>query len=209
MTKPEKPAGMATLVVQSNDVEHQVMELKLGVNRLGRSPDNDFQIEHPTISATHCEVLLAEDQVTVRDCDSTNGTFVGGEAIHEARLSAGQTFSMGDVEILVETTDVTVAIPKFDVPRPAPPVVLADGSLLCPRHPKMRATHQCTNCREVLCDKCMHHMRRRGGKLLDLCPLCSHKCESIGGEKKKKKSLLGLLQRTTKLPFLRRSREAE
>jgi hypothetical protein len=43
------------------------------------------------------------------------------------------------------------------------------------------------------------------------CPLCSHPCVPIGGEKRKKRSLLGLLQKTVKLPFLHgsKSRSAE
>jgi len=53
-----------------------------------------------------------------------------------------------------------------------------------------------------MCDACVHLLRRRGGKPLKLCPLCSHKCEPIGGQKKKKKSLLSFLQKTVKLPFL-------
>src|SRR2546428_3908240 len=117
---------MARLVIKSGNGTDQVLELKLGLNRLGRAPENDFQIEHPTVSATHCEMLLSEGQLIVRDCDSTNGTFVDGEMIKEATLSAGESFSVGDIKILVETTEVTIAIPKFDIPRPAPPVVLTD-----------------------------------------------------------------------------------
>jgi pSer/pThr/pTyr-binding forkhead associated (FHA) protein len=147
--------------------------------------------------------------VTVRDCDSTNGIFVDGGQVQEAKLSAGQTLRVGDVELRVENTEVTIAIPKFDVPRPAPPVVLSDGSLICPRHPQAAATHQCTHCREVLCDDCVHRLRRRGGKVLKLCPICSHSCAPIGGEQKKKKSLLQFLQKTVKLPFLRHSGRAE
>jgi pSer/pThr/pTyr-binding forkhead associated (FHA) protein len=192
---------MARLVVKAAEMGNQVIELNLGVNRLGRSPTNDFPIEHPTVSATHCELVLADDGVTVRDCASANGTFVNGERVEEARLSAGETLHLGAVELLVETTDVTIAIPKFETPRPAPPVVLPDGSLICPRHPKARATHQCTHCREVLCDACVHRLRRRGGKAMALCPLCSHPCTVIGGEKPKKRSLLGLWRKTVKLPF--------
>ena len=194
---------MARLVITTAAIGSQVIELNLGVNRLGRSSKNDFPIEHSTVSARHCEVVLADEGVLVRDCDSTNGTFVDGQRIQEASLSAGQTLRLGDVELLVETTEVTIAIPSFDMPRPAPPVVLADGSLICPRHPKARATHQCTHCREVLCDACVHHLRRRGGKLMKFCPLCSHPCVPIGGEKKKRKSLFGLWRKTVKLPFFR------
>ena len=105
-----------------------MIELNLGVNRFGRSPENHFQIEHPTVSDMHCEIVLADEGVVVRDCASTNGTFVGGQRIEEASLSAGESLHLGEVELLVETTEVTVAIPEFDIPRPAPPVVLPDGS---------------------------------------------------------------------------------
>jgi hypothetical protein len=192
---------MARLVFKSAEFGERVIELHLGVNRLGRSPKSDFQIEHPTVSATHCEIVLADGGVVVRDCASANGTFLGGESIKEARLSAGQNLRLGAVELLVESADVTIAIPKFDVPRPAPPVVLSDGSLLCPRHPKARVTHQCTHCREVMCDACVHFLRRRGGKLMRFCPLCGHECEPLGGETRKRKSFFGLWPKTVKLPF--------
>jgi pSer/pThr/pTyr-binding forkhead associated (FHA) protein len=194
---------VARLIVKSEGFNNQVIQLRLGVNRLGRSEDNDFQIEHSTISSCHCELVIGSGSITVRDCNSTNGTFVSGQQISEATLVAGQTLCLGDVELFVESTDVTIAIPKFDVERPAPPVVLTDGGLVCPRHPQARVTHQCTNCREILCDACVHRLRRRGGKVFKFCPLCSGKVEVLGGEKKKKKSLLtALLQKTVKLPFL-------
>ena len=193
---------MARLIVKSAEMGNRVIELNLGLNRLGRSPKNDFPIEHPTVSARHCDIVLANDGVLVRDCTSANGTFVDGERIQEATLSVGQTLHLGEVELVVETIEVTIAIPKFDMPRPAPPVVLSDGGLICPRHPKARATHQCTHCHEVLCADCVHRLRRRGGKLLEFCPLCSHLCVPLGGEKKKKKSLFGLWDKTVKLPFL-------
>jgi FHA domain len=181
----------------------RVLELNMGLNHLGRSPANDIQIEHPTVSARHCEIVLAGDGLLLRDCESANGTFVGGERVTKARLVGGQTLRLGTVELLVETTEVNIAIPKFDMPRPAPPVVLADGSFICPRHPKAIATYQCTHCHEVLCDACMHRLRRRGGKLMRFCPLCSHPCVPLSPEKRKKKSLFGLWRKTVKLPFFR------
>jgi pSer/pThr/pTyr-binding forkhead associated (FHA) protein len=200
---------MAKLLIKSEGFHGKVLELNLGVNRFGRVEGNDFQIEHPTISAKHCEVILGDNQLIVRDCGSTNGTFIDGQPIGEARLSAGQTLRIGDVELLVETTEVNVAIPKFDTPHQGSPVVLSDGRLVCPRHKQALATHQCTHCRQVMCDECVHHLRRQGGKLLKLCPLCSHKVEEIGGVKKKKKTFLGFLQKTVKMPFLRSSRGDE
>src|ERR1051326_7935991 len=138
--------GMAKLLIKSEGFHGKVLELNLGVNRFGRVEGNDFQIEHPTISAKHCEVILGDNQLIVRDCGSTNGTFIDGQPIGEARLSAGQTLRIGDVELLVETTEVNVAIPKFDTPHQGSPVVLSDGRLVCPRHKQALATPQCTHC---------------------------------------------------------------
>jgi hypothetical protein len=194
---------MANLIIRSEGFGAQVLHLNLGLNRFGRSQDNDFPIDHPTVSATHCEIEVGDGTLKVRDCASTNGTFVEGRPVKEASLSAGQILRLGGVEFLVETTEVTIAIPKCEVARPAPPVVLSDGSMVCPRHKHARATHQCTHCREVLCDECVHRLKRRGGKLLKLCPLCSHTCEVIGGEKKKKQTFLSLLRKTVKLPLPR------
>src|SRR5438309_1968351 len=105
---------MARLLIKSDGFGNQVLDLRLGVNRFGRTPDNDFQIEHPTISANHCELVLSANGLTVRDCNSTNGTFISSEQVQEAELSAGQVLRLGDVEFFVETTDATVAIPKFE-----------------------------------------------------------------------------------------------
>ncbi len=193
---------MARLVITSDGFGEQVIELKLGANRLGRSPECEFPIEHPTVSAIHCEIMLVAGGLLVRDCASTNGTLIDGRPIQQAEIRTGQVLRLGCVELLVETTEVTIGIPKFDMPRPAPPVVLADGSLICPRHPQARATHQCTHCREVMCDQCLHRLRRRGGKVLKLCPLCSRRCLPIEREKPKKPSMLRLFGKTVKLPFL-------
>ena len=203
------PESMAKLLIKTNGVESRVLELCLGVNRVGRSPGNHFQLDHPTVSTTHCELVLGGDGVLLRDCDSTNGTFVNGKRVQQATLRAGQTVHLGDVELFVETTEVIVAIPQFDRPRPAPPVVLPNGAMLCPRHPQAPATHQCTHCHEVMCAGCVHHLRRHGGKMFMFCPLCSSPVEIIGGVKPKKKSFLGMLKQTVKVPFLRGKRRPD
>ncbi len=196
---------MARILVITTGVRDEVIELKLGVNRFGRSPENDFPINHSTLSSHHCEIALREGGVFLRDCGSTNGTFLNGEPIQEVQLAAGQTLHMGEVEFLVENVDVKVAIPKIEVQVAAPPVVKTDGSIMCRRYGHGRATHQCTHCLELLCDTCVTKLRRRGGKVLKLCALCSSPVELIGAPKKKKRSFFGLLSETVKMPFLRGS----
>ncbi len=200
---------MATLVIKSPGFEQRNIHFRLGLNRMGRSPEAEFTIEHPTISAIHCALEFRDGALRVRDCGSTNGTFVDGKRVLEATLSAGQILRLGDVELVVENAEVTIAIPKFDVPVPAPPVFRADGVMMCRRHEEVPATHRCTHCREVLCDACVHHLRRSRGKLLLLCPLCSHPCTPIAPESRQKKTIVGFLLKTVKMPFLRQPRSRD
>jgi FHA domain len=194
---------MARLLIKTAGLENRILELRLGVNRVGRDPDCEFRVEHPTISSLHCEFSLTNDGVYLRDCRSTNGTFINGKPVMEAWLDPGQTVHLGDVELFVETTDANVAIPKFERPRPKPPVVLPGGAMICPRHPQEQATYRCTYCREVMCGHCIHIMRIKGGQPLFLCTLCSHKCEpiAVAAPPKKKKGFFGILADTVKLKF--------
>ena len=180
-------------------------KLKLGINRFGRSPNSDFQIVDPSVSFMHCDVELSSDEILVRDCGSTNGTFIQGNRIESGKLSVGETLRLGEVELISEATEVIIAIPRFEVPRTAPPVVRADGAMICPRHADVPSTHRCTFCREIMCEACVRRLRRRGGKILELCPKCSHRCERIV-PKKKKKGLFGFLNETIKLPLSRARR---
>lgn len=184
---------MARLLVKTDGLNAKLIDLKLGANRVGRHPDNDFSIEHPTISSVHCEIILQDSGVILRDLESTNGTFVDNEPVQQAQLSPGQIVRLGDVELLVETIDCTIAIPKFSNPElPAPPVVRKDGAMMCERHSHAPVTHRCTVCQETMCEACVHRLRRKGSKkVLWLCPICSGLVEPIGGPvKPKKKSLL-------------------
>jgi pSer/pThr/pTyr-binding forkhead associated (FHA) protein len=193
---------MARLLIKTEGFEQQTLELRLGVNHVGRDPECDLPINHFTVSIRHCELVLTNDGVFLRDCDSTNGTFINGDPVKEAWLMPGQELRLGDVELFVESTEATIAIPQFERPRPKPPVVLPDGAMLCPRHPQLQAAYKCTHCSEIMCNACVHVMRRKGGQPLFLCPLCSQKCERISvAQPKKKKGFLGFLQDTVKLKF--------
>jgi len=193
---------MARLIIKNEGFGNRVLELSMGVNRVGRDPECEICLDHDTISSLHCELALTDDGVHIRDCNSTNGTFINGEPVKEAWLDAGQELKIGDVELLVESIAVTIAIPKIEHEPPKAPVILENGANACSRHPEIQATFACTFCTETMCNACVRVMRRRGGQPLYLCRLCSHKCERIGSvEPKKKKSFFGMLQDTVRLKF--------
>ena len=202
---------MARLLIQMEGMENRSLNLRLGLNHIGRNPECDFQIDHATVSSRHCELVLSTEGVLLRDCNSTNGTFVDCEPVKEAWLRTGQTVNLGDVKLLVESTEITISIPKFQQPAAAPrkfpptgvgsPVVMPADALICPRHLQALATYKCTQCSELMCSKCVKTLKRHGGLPLFLCPVCSGKCERINTEPQKKKSFLDILRRTVKLPF--------
>ena len=193
---------MARLLIKTEGLANRTLELRLGVNHVGRDPQCDFPINHFTVSTHHCELIVSNNGVVLRDCDSTNGTFVNGQPVREVWLEPGQQVRLGEVELVVESTEVNIAIPKFERERVKPPVMLADGVMICPRHPQELATFQCTHCREIMCSACVHVLKRKGGLPLFLCPLCSNKCERLAIAKpQKKKGLLNYLTDTVRLKF--------
>lgn len=56
---------------------------------IGRTLNNAFVIEHPSVSKQHARIYFQEDKYSVSDLDSSNGTFVDGKRIKESALIDG------------------------------------------------------------------------------------------------------------------------
>ncbi len=93
---------VAKLVIKTKGLPSETLELKQGVHRIGRSPQNEFVIKHDTLSRFHCEVEVKEDSMWVRDLDSSNGTFVDDVPAKElTELRKGQKLRLGEVVLEV------------------------------------------------------------------------------------------------------------
>lgn len=194
---------MARLLIKTAGLENRTFDLRLGINRVGRDPNCDFTIHHPSVSSIHCEIIVSADGVMLRDCNSTNGTFLNGDPVTETWLARGQDVRLGEVDLFVESTEVNVAIPQYERERPKAPALLEGGAIACSRHAQEIATYRCTHCKDVICNHCIRIMRIKGGSPLFLCPSCSHKCEPIVSTAgaKKKKGFFASLADTVKMKF--------
>jgi DNA-binding NtrC family response regulator len=67
--------------------------------RIGKAPENDVVIDHPTVSRNHLVVRRLGDRFLVQDLDSTNGTFLDGAQVREAYLRPGALLEVGDVRL--------------------------------------------------------------------------------------------------------------
>lgn len=70
---------------------------------IGRRPDQDLVISHPTVSGRHAEILRKDNSLLVQDLGSTNGTRVNEQRIdHPTKLSSGDRLCLGNVEMRIE-----------------------------------------------------------------------------------------------------------
>lgn len=67
------------------------------VLRVGRAPDCDLVLGHPSVSRAHAELRQEDGAWRLRDLGSKNGTFVDGIATSETRLDRQCWLRFGDV----------------------------------------------------------------------------------------------------------------
>jgi FHA domain-containing protein len=192
MSSSEKPGGTVhQVLIKLEGAPARTITLASGVNRIGRNPANDICLDDSTVSGHHCEIVVLNEDVFVRDVGSTNGTFINGQRVSEAALLPGQRLHVGSIEMALEIP-ARVAIPQLSFQQETNPV-LPDGLAACVNHPASHATMKCTQCEKVFCELCVHQIRRVGGAALKLCPSCSGHCQPLrpGTPEKKRKSKLG------------------
>jgi pSer/pThr/pTyr-binding forkhead associated (FHA) protein len=67
---------------------------------VGRSQDCDVVVGEETVSRFHAELRHGDgDEWTVRDLDSTNGTWLNGSRVREARVSRGDVLRLGGLRM--------------------------------------------------------------------------------------------------------------
>lgn len=66
---------------------------------LGRSKEADIQVPDANVSRRHAEVRQEGSTWWVVDLDSTNGTALNGKRVSRAKLSPGDTLTLGDVDL--------------------------------------------------------------------------------------------------------------
>lgn len=95
---------------------------------VGRSSDLDLVLVEEMVSRKHARIRLADGAIEIEDLGSTNGTFVNGERITQARLTEGdriligsnilKVISLGDDH--VEPATRRGSEPKLEAVRPVP-----------------------------------------------------------------------------------------
>jgi predicted component of type VI protein secretion system len=112
---------MPRLVVNPGSPTAWEIQLKPGVNFIGRGFANDVKIPDGSVSGSHCQITVGDSGAVIKDLGSTNGTFVNRAPVREAPLASGQNVRLGGVEMM------------FYSDAPAPQTASAPVSLVSPR----------------------------------------------------------------------------
>jgi len=98
---------------------------------IGRDPQCQLRPASPAISKQHCAISIRDGKVFVRDCGSTNGTFLNGEQIAaELEAKPGDRLRVGPLEfdILIEAGATVAAKPAIAPARAAVPAASKPAS---------------------------------------------------------------------------------
>ena len=69
---------------------------------IGRLPESEIQVRDPFISRVHCGIGYANNQFTLKDLGSTNGTYRNGARVFETTLSSGDKIQAGNTTLIFE-----------------------------------------------------------------------------------------------------------
>jgi general secretion pathway protein A len=95
------PKLLSKIVLSCEGKTVSELHLVPGRKVIGRTPDNDLQIDSKFISRHHCQLVTGSDGITViEDLNSTNGITMHGKRVRRYTLRDGDVVSMGQHELL-------------------------------------------------------------------------------------------------------------
>ncbi|HXY76358.1 MAG TPA: FHA domain-containing protein [Steroidobacteraceae bacterium] len=89
------PDGAMRLLIQTAEGGREIVHVLGRRTSIGRTPDNDLQIDAKYISRHHCVILAGPVQTIVEDLNSTNGVMVNGKRVARHALKDGDQVVIG------------------------------------------------------------------------------------------------------------------
>ena len=79
-----------------------VQEISLHVGRIivGRTPDNDLQVDSRFVSRHHCQIVTTPNSCLIEDLNSTNGIYVKSKRVRSHYLNDGDVVVLGKHELI-------------------------------------------------------------------------------------------------------------
>jgi general secretion pathway protein A len=90
--------GRLLVATDGRTVEERM--LKVGRIIVGRTPDNDLQIDSRFVSRHHCQVITTMHSSVIEDLNSTNGIYVKSKRVRRHYLNDGDVVVIGKHELI-------------------------------------------------------------------------------------------------------------
>jgi len=92
--------GQGRLVLLKKGIALRRFVLAKSQITLGRDPGNDVVIGEPEVSSHHAAILAIDGRHSLRDLESTNGTYLNGERVTKALLRDGDQIGIANYQLV-------------------------------------------------------------------------------------------------------------
>jgi general secretion pathway protein A len=94
-TAPQEQPPVGRLVLSLKGAQVTEAYLVPGRCVIGRTSDNDLQVESKYVSRHHAQIVTTVDGSWIEDLNSTNGIFIRGKRVRRHRLAEGDVIKLG------------------------------------------------------------------------------------------------------------------
>jgi transcriptional regulator with PAS, ATPase and Fis domain len=85
-----------------------------GFARVGSASASDLSLADFTVSRVHCEIRVNPTAIAIKDCGSTNGTYVEGVNVRLGEVRPGAAVRVGTSVFRIESVDGSSVVPISD-----------------------------------------------------------------------------------------------
>lgn len=96
------------ILIETGYYGGQEFPIAQGNTTIGRSSDNTIVLDSPDVSRRHARFERSGEQVRIYDLNSTNGTWINGEAVHISDIQPGDQIRLGKQELRIAGSKLNV-----------------------------------------------------------------------------------------------------
>ena len=119
---------MPMLIHKRPDGTEKTLEFSTKPLIVGRLPESEISVRDSFISCVHCGFSYANNQFSLKDLGSTNGTYRNGARVFECALSSGDKIQVGNTTLVFEIDSKNNNASLRQIPQMVAPPLTVGGS---------------------------------------------------------------------------------
>ncbi len=119
---------MPLLIHKRPDGTEKTLEFSNKPLIVGRLPESEISVRDSFISRVHCGFSFANNQFSLKDLGSTNGTYRNGARVFECALSSGDKIQVGNTTLVFEIDSKNHNALLRQIPQMVAPPLSVGGS---------------------------------------------------------------------------------